>query len=566
MTIYGIDLGTTYTKVAYLSEDGDSRVITVPMGARHILEGYAPPGLRSAVALWTDPSGKPMACVGEEARRAGEREGLIVLEESKAQIGREDLDFMTGRPEARWVVPGQQFEYRPEDVAALILRRAKAMVDQQVPAHPMNDVVITFPQRFEAAPREATRVAGELAGLNVVETLTEPDAVGYHFGVENDEPGVSMIFDIGGGTTDINVVRYQDGKMEVLGSAGEHVAGRHFDEAILRSEVLPACYQASDGRFTEALLRTRPREFARFMGLAEQLKIHLSGAASNDAPVRLTVDSDLVPSMQSFDIMRTRAGVGEAVNALVDTCRRAALRAMAAAQKKDPSLDIRSLRTVYLVGGSSGLVWIRDMLAGLTGKQPRVSTNPSSAIAEGAAYFALRYEALRGARAAAPPSASATRRRPTMLNLVEAEVTTTMQRGLGLYSYEATSGAPYVQNLVPANTKLPHTSEMRFATAEGGEDEIYLEFMEGDSTNIEACTSAATCIVPLPKFAPGEALVIRIDVDHACRKKIVVVHASTGREYPAHLRFPEEAVVSEEGIPSRRAYLATVQLMERVPR
>lgn len=568
MVTYGIDLGTTYTKVAYISPEAGAQVMTVPMGMEHLLPGHQAPGLRSAVALWTDREGRPMACVGEEARGRSHYPGLRVLEESKARIGLgvQDVDGFQDAEAPPWRVEGQpRLEYRPEDIAALILRQTKSVVDRLVPQHPMQNVVITFPQRFEEVRRAATRCAGDLAGLNVVGTLTEPDAVCWLFGVENQLPGVSLIFDIGGGTTDVNVVRYQDGGMEVLGSHGVHVAGRHFDHTLLSRVILPACYQASDGRFTDVLLKSSPRETAAFMKLAEQLKIRLSGAAGNDVPVELHIESDLLGDRLQFDIRRTRAQVGEFVQSNVDACRRAAESAMAAAQTKIPGLAWSDLRAVFLVGGSSGLVWIRDMLRALTGKEPMVALNPSSAIAEGAAYYTQSLAARQGHRELVMHARPDERRKPTMIQADHADVKTVMQRGLGLVAYDAPRQIWYVETLVAANTALPTRYERRFSTVEAGQREIFLEFMEGDSPSLDDCTSAAECVIPVPSFDVGERLRVNVDIDLGGRKEIIVVREKTGERYPAHLSFPAEVVVPEADVPQRRAYLSEVMLTERLP-
>ena len=238
--IYGIDLGTTFTECAVINP-------RTKMPADFELDSGSKT-MQSIVGLRQE-EGQSIAYVGsavleELAMPNPELGELRVVEEAKRWMG--TLDAKQGNDPPPWSHAG--WNYIPQDIGAIILRRVKQAVDERMPEYPVVHVVITHPQNFTENQREATRQAAQIAGLEVATTITEPDAAAVCYGA-NREPGLYMIFDCGGGTLDITIARVvgEDRPIEVVTSDGLYQGGRDLDRCVL--ELMYDQYEAGFSDF-----------------------------------------------------------------------------------------------------------------------------------------------------------------------------------------------------------------------------------------------------------------------------------------------------------------------------
>ncbi|MFO0608810.1 MAG: Hsp70 family protein [Polyangiales bacterium] len=397
MTIYGIDLGTTYCAVARVEEGGDADPVAVAFPG----SGHAFPSL---VLLEPAADGRPQATVGGAARRrflsrcrglADPPEGVHLIRGAKNYIGtRAPVD--RGPP---WCVGPREFY--SSDVSALILRALKQRVDAQgLP--PMRDVVITHPQKFNNRQRLATQQAGELAGLNVVGMITEPDAAAWAF--ERRAPRSAarrvLVFDFGGGTLDVVVMERLPGGAgaRVLASFGKECGGLRVDQLV--RERLAERYveqnRAVLGEEFEPDEEFNAWTLEEFTFLAERLKCELNdenSAQDPDWPTQaraFTVQYAEANASRRFPPASLRVTLGEYarwIQGVLDDAMSVVGRALAIANLAEADID-----EVRMTGQSSQLVPMRKRLeqrfrSVVIETSPDSYLHPATIVAAGAALF-----------------------------------------------------------------------------------------------------------------------------------------------------------------------------------
>ncbi len=348
--VIGIDLGTTNSLVAHF-EDGRPELIVNQGGAR---------STPSIVGL--DRSDR--LHVGATAKNQ-----LVVMpERTVAEVKR-----LMGSAER--ITLGDR-SYSPTEVSAIILRTLKEDAERFFGA-PVDEAVITVPAYFTDAQRQATKDAGELAGLRVERILNEPTAAALAYGIDNlDKEQYVVVYDLGGGTFDVSVLEMFNGVLDVKASAGNNrLGGGDFDRAL--AEHLAAAFQRAHG----VDLRADPKASARIRAAAEQAKIELSSMET--AQVMLPFLTMKGGEPISFETEVTRAELQELIGPLV----RSTLAPLEAALA-DARIDRKSVAEVVLVGGASRMPVVRALVAEFFGKAPRHGVNPDEAIALGAAIQA----------------------------------------------------------------------------------------------------------------------------------------------------------------------------------
>lgn len=346
--IIGIDLGTTYSLVA-VAEGGRPRLLA-SRGERL---------LPSVVGVSSDGQ----MLVGTPARNQYVLEPENTVTSIKRKMGTAEQVTLAGR------------EYTPPEISAFILMELKHRAEREL-GRPVKRAVITVPAYFTDAARQATRDAGEIAGFEVARILSEPTAAALAYGLDREGDQRVLVYDLGGGTFDVSVVELNQGVIEVRASHGNtQLGGDDFDELILTH--LADRFRAEHGIDLRHDLRAR----ARLVRAAEQAKIVLS-----DFPYARVTEEFIARQQQApvhLDVELARAEFEELIRPLLRATLESVDRAL-----KDAGLRPRDLDKVLLVGGSTRIPLVRQILADHLGQEPSSAVHPDEAVALGAAIQA----------------------------------------------------------------------------------------------------------------------------------------------------------------------------------
>jgi len=263
-------------------------------------------------------------------------------------------------------------EYAPEEISAIVLRKltedASKFLNQ-----PVENAVITVPAYFNDSQRQATKDAGKIAGLEVMRIINEPTAASLAYGLDKKENETILVFDLGGGTFDVSLLEVGDGVFEVLSTSGDtHLGGDDFDKKIV--DFLADGFQSAEG----IDLRSDRQALQRLTEAAEKAKIELSATAQTNINLPfITATSD---GPKHIDETLTRAKFEQQCSDLLERCRIPVENAL-----KDAKTDVKDVDEVILVGGSTRIPAVVELVKKMTGKDPNVTVNPDEVVALGAA-------------------------------------------------------------------------------------------------------------------------------------------------------------------------------------
>lgn len=367
--IIGIDLGTTNSCVAVM--EGNEPVVIVNAEGKRTTP--------SVIAFMEDGERK----VGEQAKRQAivnpERTIASIKRfmgkswaESKDEAKRCAYKLMEGENGTVRVEIGDR-KYTPQEISAMVLQKMKKAAEDYL-GHEVKEAVITVPAYFNDAQRKATKEAGEIAGLEVKRIVNEPTAAALAYGL--DKQGKSMkiaVFDLGGGTFDISILELGDGVFEVLSTNGDtHLGGDDFDQVIID-------WMAEEFKKQEGIeLRTDPRALQRLKEAAENAKKELSSSNSVDISLPYIVLDPVSP--KNLDMTLSKAKFEQLADRLFERCMEPCRAALQAAK-----LSASDVQEVILVGGSTRIPKVQEMVESFFGKKPNRSVNPDEVVALGAA-------------------------------------------------------------------------------------------------------------------------------------------------------------------------------------
>ena len=366
--IIGIDLGTTNSCVAVF-EGNEPVVITNSEGKRTTpsVIGFVKDGERKI----GDPAKRqaitnPKNTVYSIKRFMGEN-----WQQTEKEISRMPYSVVNENGYPRVEIEGRK--YTPQEISAMILQKMKKTAEDYL-GQEVTDAVITVPAYFSDSQRQATKEAGEIAGLNVRRIVNEPTAAALAYGVDKTNKDMKIaVFDLGGGTFDISILDFGGGVFEVLSTNGDtHLGGDDFDQVII--DWLVQEFKNDEG----ADLTADPMAMQRLKEAAEKAKIELSSSTSTEINLPYIMPVDGVPKHLVKSL--TRAKFEQLAHDLIQACLEPCQKAM-----KDAGLSASDINEVILVGGSSRIPAVQTLVKNYFGKEPSKGVNPDEVVAVGAA-------------------------------------------------------------------------------------------------------------------------------------------------------------------------------------
>ena len=346
--VIGIDLGTTNSCVAVM-EGGEAVVIPNAEGNRTT---------PSVVAF--SKTGERM--VGQVAKRQAITNPERTISSIKREMGSDYKVEVDGK------------KYTPQEISAMILQKLKTDAEAYL-GQPVTEAVITVPAYFTDSQRQATKDAGQIAGLNVKRIINEPTAAALSYGIDKEEDQRVMVYDLGGGTFDVSIIEMGDGVQQVLATAGNNrLGGDDFDQRIID-------WLVSEFKKTEGIdLSSDKMTVQRLKDAAEKAKIELSSTTTTNINIPfIAVDANGGP--KHLDINLTVAKFNELTKDLVDATMGPVQQALS-----DSGLSPSELNKVLMVGGSSRIPAVQEAVRSKLGKEPFKGINPDECVALGAAY------------------------------------------------------------------------------------------------------------------------------------------------------------------------------------
>ena len=434
--LIGIDLGTTNSVVAVM-EGSDVTVIPNQEGSR----------LTPSVVAFTS---KGEILVGEPAKRQAITNPRGTVYSIKRFMGRRHEEVQTEEKMVPYEVVGgasdfvkvrvNNKDYTPPEISALILRKLKEAAESYL-GHKVRKAVITVPAYFNDSQRQATKDAGQIAGLEVARIINEPTAAALAYGLEKKKNEKIAVFDLGGGTFDISILDVADGVFEVLSTHGDtHLGGDDWDEALIN-------HIAEEFRKEQGIdLRKDQMALQRLKEAAEKAKKDLSFQAQADINLPFITADASGPKHMTMTI--TRSQFEKLTDSLFERCRGPVMNALEDAKLKPAQID-----EVVLVGGSTRMPRVQQIVKEIFGKDPHKGVNPDEVVAVGAA---IQGAVLTG----------------DVKQILLLDVT---PLSLGL---ETKGGVMTV--LVPRNTTIPTEKKEVFTTAEDNQTAVTIKVYQGE--------------------------------------------------------------------------------------
>lgn len=465
-SIYGIDLGTTNSAIA-VADDSDVKIIKNT-------DGFETTPSVVFFTGYTNDEGEDETLVGIQAKNSAAMAPENVVQAIKRFMGE---DYEREAPSGKM--------YTPEMISALILRKLVQGVEQFEGEGVAKDVVITVPANYDDAQRTATKQAGAIAGLNVVRVINEPTAAALAFGLDENQDGKVLVYDLGGGTFDITVMDIHDKEFDVIATGGDReLGGADFDVKIIgliRKQLEEQGCVISDE--DDAL-------FAMLKDKSEAAKHSLSNVERVRQP--FTIDG------KTYRVEITRDDFEKASEDLMQRTQYLLENVL-----ESNGITWNDIDQVLAVGGSTRMPMVREQLERLSGKPVNYKVDPDTAVARGAAILASTLDAETGdATPKGIPGAT-----PLIAGLSISDVTS---QSLGVITVDPLDRSRRLNTIViPHNTKIPTKCSQLVSTLDDNQTSIKVEVTEGNDPDVEFVRiigSSVLTIPPHPRNSPVEII------------------------------------------------------------
>ena len=409
----GIDLGTTNSVVAVL-EGGEPTVIANAEGNRTT---------PSIVAFKGEE-----VLVGELAKRQAITNPDNTVRSIKRQIG------------TNWKEKFENKEYTPQEVSARILQKLKRDAESYI-GEDVTDAVITVPAYFNDAERQATKEAGQIAGLNVLRIINEPTAAALAYGLENNEDQKILVYDLGGGTFDVSVLEISEGVFEVKSTSGDSkLGGDDWDERVM--EWLVDKFKSSTG----IDISNDKMAMQRIKEGAEKAKIELSSTTETEVNLPFITANDSGP--QHLLEKLSRSEFEKITSDLVDRTKDPVNKAV-----KDAGLSFSDIQHIILVGGSTRIPAVQALVKSMTGKDPSKGVNPDEVVASGAAIQA---------------------------GVLKGDVKDVLLLDVTPLTLGVETKGGIMTKMIERNTTIPTKRSETFSTADDGQTQVEIHVLQGE--------------------------------------------------------------------------------------
>ncbi|ANV85114.1 molecular chaperone DnaK [Picosynechococcus sp. PCC 7003] len=488
--VVGIDLGTTNSCVS-------------------VMEGGKPTVIANAEGFRTTPSVVAYAkngdlLVGQIAKRQAVMNPGNTFYSVKRFIGRKHSEVSNESTEVAYKVerdstgnvkidcPAKEKKFAPEEISAQVLRKLIEDASKYL-GEPVTQAVITVPAYFNDSQRQATKDAGKIAGVEVLRIINEPTAASLAYGLDKKSNETILVFDLGGGTFDVSILEVGDGVFEVLATSGDtHLGGDDFDKKIV--DFLAEEFQRAEG----IDLRKDKQALQRLTEAAEKAKIELSNVTQAD--INLPFITATQDGPKHLDMSLTRAKFEELCADLIDRCRIPVENAI-----RDAKLDKSAIDEIVLVGGSTRIPAVQDVVERVLGKKPNQTVNPDEVVAVGAA---IQGGVLAG----------------EVKDILLLDVT---PLSLGV---ETLGGV--MTKIIPRNTTIPTKKSEVFSTAVDGQTNVEIHVLQGEREMSKDNKSLGTFrldgIPPAPRGVPQ--IEVTFDIDANGILNVTAKDKGTGKE------------------------------------
>jgi len=439
----GIDLGTTYSSICYIDKYGKPEIIVNREGER----------IMPSVVLF---DGKT-PIVGTIAKNSAAMCPLNVCQYVKRHMGDKDWRFIT-----------DEYEYTAEEISALILKRLKE--DAQVAlGTEIRDAIITVPAYFNDAQRKATQDAGEIAGLNVVRIINEPTAAAIAYGIDQSNEQIIMVYDLGGGTFDVTIMKVSGGNIDVIATGGDkNLGGFNWD-----NRIMDYLEDKLKGVFNDDFLN----DIVFNYDLREKAEIAKKTLSSRDsAKVFLSykgVSKSIDISINEFE---------EITKDLLDRTE-----SMMEMTLEDANLSWSDIDKILLVGGSTRMRAVQTLVEKISGKKPSMELHPDEAVSLGAALLGNIIE--------------------DGNELSQIKISDVNSHSLGIVCLDMERRERYNSIILPRNTKVLTKMSNVYSTISDNQTELEIEVTEGEEEDLDYVFTVGKVLVkidPYPKGAPVE--------------------------------------------------------------